>query len=304
MKNLTISLLIICFGFFSCSNPSSQKNTVANNIPDTAGYFAARNMKGLATFKIGESTYSDVLKIIQEEIRQDSKRFNKTTNYKELPNYQGYDPKYPDFKFDKNGKIIGTFYREDFGYNYKEVIYDTLKSYLERDLLEEKIFGCPMERALTMHQYYIGDIEIMSLKLTFYNDTLFQISCFQNSSIESGFRAKYGDGKLIDNTEWQTPSGKTNIRPENPEVLKKSKLMKINTKIIWENKQVKAISSTYIESNYDGDSYKGAGFSNSYFKMDSKNKRILKEIQECESIASKTRSRLEELKKKTDLNRL
>lgn len=166
MKNLTISLLIICFGFFSCSNPSSQKNTVVNNVPDIAGYFAARNMKGLGAFKIGETIYSQALNIIKNEIRKDSKRFEETNN-NEMPKYKYYEAKHLDFKFDKNGNITSQFYREYFDLIIKEVKYDTISRYLKEDLLEKDIFGCPNIKAIKIFQYYIGDIELMDFELKF-----------------------------------------------------------------------------------------------------------------------------------------
>jgi hypothetical protein len=231
MKNLTVSLLIICFGSFSCSNPTSQKNSVVNNVPDTAGYFAARNMKGIAAFKICETKYSQALKIIKDEIRKDSRRF-KETNYKEMPKYHGYEAKYSDFTFDKNGNIASSFNREYFDLIIKEVKYDTLNNYLKEDLIKEEIFGCPNIKAIKIFQYYIGDIELMNFELKFYQDTLYKICCNQQDKIESGFKEKYGDGRSIINNEWKTPFGIKNEAPENDAIRKKSQLLKIDEKNI------------------------------------------------------------------------
>lgn len=302
MKKFIVPVLAIVIGFFSCNNPTS-KNKENANLPDTTGYFAARNMKGLGTFKIGESTYSEILKTIKEEIRKDSRRY-KESNYKDLPRYSGYESKYLDFKFDKNGNIASQFYREDFGSIFTEVKYDTINSYLKKDILEREIFGCPNIRETRMYNYYIGDIELSSLELKFYKDTLYQINCYQNDKVEEGFKAKYGGGRLINNTEWETPSGRTNIRPENDAVLKKSKLTKIDEKIIWENELLKAESQTYCEYKYDGDEYKGAGYSNSHFIIISKNERILNEIKDCENSAYTTKKRMEEQSNQKDINQL
>ena len=182
-------------------------------------------MKGLASFIIGESTYTKILNLIKEEIRKDSRRY-KETNYKEFPRYTGYQEKYLDYKFDKKGSIASQFYREDFAFIFKEIIYDTISSFLKEDILNREIFGCPSIRELEMFEYYIGDIEIRSLKLKFFNDTLCQISCSQNDKIEQGFKAKYGDGRLINNSVWKTPRGETNVRPENDAVLQKIKIAK------------------------------------------------------------------------------
>jgi hypothetical protein len=304
MKNLIVSLLTICFGFFSCSNPSSQKNTVANNVPDTAGYFAARNMKGIASFKIGGTTYPQALKILKDEIRKDSRRFQET-NFKEMPKYHGYEPKYLDFKFDKNGNAVSSFYREDFGFIIKEVKYDTLKSYLKEDLLDEEIFGCPRIKALNIFQYYIGDIELMKFELKFYQDTLYKISCNQEDKIESGFKEKYGAGRSIINNEWKTPLGIKNEAPENDAIRKKSQLLKIDEKHIWENESIIAVSQTYVRYEYKSgsDSFTDA-YSNSYFAIESKIKKLKDKISECEDIAIKTKQRLEEQKKQKELNQL
>lgn len=294
-KKLTIPFLVIVIGFFSCNNPTSNSNE-NTNLPDTTACFAARNMKGLGTFKIGESTYSEILKTIKEEIRKDSRRY-KESNYKDMPRYPGYEPKYLDCKFDKKGNIASQFYRDDFGSIFTEVKYDTINSYLKKDLLEREIFGCPNIREIRMYKYYIGDIELNSFELKFCMDTLYQIKCFQNNKVEEGFKAKYGFGRLINNTVWETPRGKTNKRPENDAVLKKSKLTKIDEKIIWENELLKAESQTYCEYKYDGDKYKGAGYSNSYLTIKSKNERIVSELKDCESAAYTCKKRIEEQSK-------
>jgi hypothetical protein len=304
MKNLTVCLLTICFGFLSCNNPSSQKNSIANNIPDTVGYFAARNMKGLASFKIGETTRSQALKIIKDEIRKDSRRF-KETDYKETPRYQGYEANYPDFTFDKNGNISGTFYREYFDLIIKEVKYDTLNSFLKEDLLEKEIFGCPNIKAINIFQYYIADIELMNFELKFYQDTLYKISCNQEEKIESGFKEKYGEGSTFNNNQWKTPLGIKNEAPENEAMRKKSQLLKIDEKHIWENEHVRAVSQTYIRYEYkDGSDNFSDAASDSYFIMESKNTRLLNKITECEDIAIKTKQRLEKLKNQKELNQL
>jgi hypothetical protein len=304
MKNLTISLLIICCGLFSCSNPGSQKTPVVNNVPDTVGYYAARNMKGIAAFKIGETTRLQALKIIKDEIRKDSRRF-KESDYKEMPKYQGYEASYPDYTFDKNGNIASTFNREYFDLIIKESKYDTIKSYLKEDLLDREIFGCPNIKAINIFQYYIGDIELMSFELKFYRDTLYRISCNQEEKIESGFKEKYGDGKSIINNQWKTPLGIKSEAPENDAMRKKSQLLKIDEKHIWENQNVKAVSQTYIRYVYAGgnDTFSDAT-SDSFFVMESKDTKLKERISECEGIANRVRERLEAEKKQKELNGL
>lgn len=285
MKNIVIPIVIIFLGLFGCNSPSF-KNTETNNLPDTVGYFAARNMKGIGSFVIGESTYQEILNILKEEIRKDSRRFEET-NYKELPRYNGYEPKYLDYKFDNEGNIVSRFYREDFGSIFKEIKYDTIADYLKEDFLNREIFGCPNIRELEMFKFFIGDIEISNLVLNFNKDTLFQIKCSQNEKIEEGFQIKYGNGRITDNT-----------------LRKGEKLLKIDKIINWENETIKAESQTYIEYKYEGDKYKGAGVYDSYFLMKSKNEVVLKEISDCKNKAFETRKRLEEERKQKDINQL
>jgi NADH dehydrogenase/NADH:ubiquinone oxidoreductase subunit G len=290
--------------FFSCSNPTSKKNTVVNNVPDTAGYYAARNLKGISAFKIGETTYKQALNIIKDEIRKDSKKY-KETNYKVMPKYQGYEAKYPDFTYDKNGNIATTFEREDFGFIYKEVKYDTIASYLKDDLVGEEVFGSPKLKALKIFQYYIGDIELMNFELKFFQDTLYNISSNQEDKVESGFKEKYGEGRTVKNDVWKTPFGIKNEAPENDEIMKKSKVLKIDEQHIWENKLIKAVSQTYIEYEYKdgGDSFSDA-HSDSYFSIDSKNIILQNKITECKNLANKSRERLEAQKKQKEINQL
>lgn len=304
MKNVVAILLAICLCLLSCTNPSTQKNMITENQPDTAGFYAARNMKGIASFKIGETTRSQALKIIKEEIRKDSRRF-KETKYKETPRYHGYEANYTDFTFDKSGNISGTFTREYFDLIIKEVKYDTIPDFLTEDILEEDIFGCPNIRAIRIFQYYIGDIELMSFELKFYHDTLFKISCNQEDQIESGFKEKYGEGKSFINNQWKTPFGIKNEAPENDAVRKKSQLLKIDEKHIWENDNVKAVSQTFILYEYKGgsDTFSDAS-SDSYFVMESKNTMLQDRIRQCEESAAKTKQRLIEQKKQKALNQL
>ena len=287
MRTLTVLLILLnLLGLLSCNIPSSQKNNLTDNFPDTTGYFAARNMKGLASFKIGESTYQEILSLIQEEIRKDSKRF-KETNYKELSRYNGYQEKYLDYKYDKKGNIASQFYREDFGALYREIKYDTISDFLKEDILSSEVFGCPSIRELEMFEYYVGDIEINSLKLRFYRDTLYQIACLQNDEIEEGFKAKYGIGRSYDNS-----------------IERGDKILKINKKLIRENESIRAESMTYVEYKYNGDKYEGASYSNSYFTIILKNEKIVKQIKDCENVAALIKERLQARNKQKDINRL
>ena len=307
MKNLLLCSVILLLSLSACDNPSKQtaKSESVSEISDTAGFYAAKNMIGLGNYKLGESTYSQVLEQIKSEIRKDSKRYSET-NFKELPRYSGYEEKYPDFNYDKKGNIVSSFYREDFGSIFEEIKYDTLKEYLRDDILDREIFGCPNIKEIDMFKYYIGDIELSNFKLKFYNDTLYNVSCDQNGKIEEGFTTKYGQGKYYNNNVWKTPLGVTNKRPESDQMLKNSQLLKIDEKYVWENDLVKAESQTYCEYIYEGNEYKGGNLDsyNSYFRIYLKDKELNKHISDCTNSAYELKRKLEDQKKQNDLNKL
>jgi len=195
MKTRSFIFITIVFIIFlsSCINKNEQNNNAINNTAnDTTGFYQAKDLQGLSVFIIGNSTYNQVLKHLKSEFKDDKRYY---------------------------------FYSD-----IDETKYDTLVSYLEEDLLRRNIFGCPDLRTIEISKYYIGDIEVSYLKLDFFRDTLFNIRCWQNDEIEEGFKSKYGEGRLVNNSVWKTPKGETNIRPENDEILKKSQLLKIDKK--------------------------------------------------------------------------
>ncbi|HAZ01080.1 MAG TPA: hypothetical protein DCY97_02735 [Marinilabiliales bacterium] len=299
MKAITIVLIVVFFS--SCDFSSNQKQILNNeNYSDTSGYYAARNLKGLSSFIIEKTTYIEAINLIKEEIRKDYKRY-KDSKYKESPKYFGYEEKFRDFKFDKKGNIASEFYREDFGLIFTEVKYDTLYSLLKNTSYDKEIFGCPNIREIKMSEYFIGNIEINSLLLKFYKDTLFEINCDQKDEIENGFKEKYGAGKFINNTLWKTKFGQTKTEPAND-----AKLLVLDEKHIWENEYIKAESESYCKYKYDGDKYKGADMNSYYssFEIVSKNKDHEKEIKECSNTAYKAKERLKESKKQNDIDKL
>jgi len=303
MKKI-ITLIIIGLFLYSCNNQPVQKNSTATNVPDTSGYYAARCMKGIASFRLGETTYKQAINNIKEEIRKDSRK-SEETHYKEFPKYQGYDPKFLDFKYDKYGNIVSQFYREDFGYIIKEIKCDTLKSNLKKDALDDDIFGCPKTKAIKIFQYYIGDIELMNFELRFYNDTLYKISCDHEDKLDAGLKEKYGIGKSIKKNEWQTPLGIKSEAPQNEALKKKSKILKIDETTVWENQSIIATSITYMKFFYkDGSDDFSNAINSSYFKMELKNKALIEVIDNCENQASKAKQRLESENKKKELDLL
>ena len=107
------------------------------------------------------------------------------------------------------------------------------------------------------------------------------------------------------NNQWNTPFGIKNEAPENDAMRKKSQLLKIDEKHIWENEHVKAVSQTYIRYEYkDGSDNFSDAASDSYFVIDTKNTRLLDKITQCENIATKAKQRLEDQKKQKELNQL
>lgn len=304
MNRLIFFLVILSFGLFSCTDPTSKNNKQVNNVPDTVGYFAARNLKGLATFKIGETTYKEALKNIKDEIRKDSKK-GKETNYEKMPHYTSYYAYYDDFRYDKNGNISGTYQREYFDMIIKEVESDTIEKYLKDDFLKKGNFGLPTFKSIEMNEYYIEDLELRSFELKFYKDTLYEIKCVQNEKLESGFKVKYGEGKKSVNNEYKTPLGTRSEWPESESMKKNSQVLKIDEVYIWENEKVKAISQTYIQYYYKGSStHFSDASSNCFFKIETKNEKLKTEISECEKVARKVKERLIEQKKQNEFNKL
>jgi hypothetical protein len=286
MKKLLLPLMLSLSITYSCNISNSNKS--GNNESDTIGYYAARNLKGLASFKIGTTTYKQALDTIKAEIRKDSRRY-KETNYKEMPKYTGYDAHYEDYKFDKYGNVASTFYREDFGSIFKEITFDTADDNLKEDIFDQNTFGCPNIKVIDMGSYYIGDIEIFEFKLSFFNDTLYKISSTQNSSIDEGFKAKYGAGKFIDNS-----------------IKRGKKVLSIDELYIWENSLVKAESKNYCEYKYKGSEYLGADMNTniSYFIISTKNPALLKKISNCDEKVYKAKERLQSQIEQQNLNKL
>jgi hypothetical protein len=253
----------------SCKNSSKSDNSKTSDKTDTIGYFEARDLHGLANFIIDKSSYVETFRTLNKEFKEDKR----------------YDNSSP--------------------FNITETIYDTTENFLNKDILERRIFGCPNLKAIKVSTYFIGDIEISNLKLTFYQDTLIRVDCAQNDEIEEGFIAKYGNGKSVDNSLWRTPSGETNERP-NDDLIGKSQLLKIDETKTWENKNVIAKSSIYCVYKYDGDKYLGADNSTSIrdFTIVSKHEERNIEMNRCDSLAQEYKLILIESKKRKDFEKL
>ena len=272
MRAFLTVLTVVIIVLSSCKDFSKSENSKTTDNPektDTTGYFEARDLQGLANFIIDKSNYKETFRTLNKEFKED-KRY---------------------------------YYSSPF--NITEISYDTTESFLNEDILEQRIFGCPNLKALKVSTYFIGDIELTSLKLTFYQDTLIRIDCSQNDKIDEGFSEKYGKGKFIDNSLWRTPSGETNERP-NDNLIGKSQLLKIDETKIWENGNVIAKSSSYCVYKYEGEKYLGADNATSYnnFAIVSKNEERNIEMTRCDSLSQEYKLLLIESKKRKDYDKL
>ena len=213
MKKLLFICLVLTIFLVSCNQINNKSDNSAKI--DTTGYYIARDLKGLATFKIDESTFDETLNQIKNEIRNDKKSFETS----------GKLSKYPDWMYiSKENSIIN-------------------KEYFAIDERTEKNI-----KTIEILQYFVGEIEIEQLKLIFYNDTLIFISCDSNEKIEKAFTQKYGEPKnvyrghqwenqKIKATSYTAISEKTlRIIYFNLEILSKNKIINY-TKQVNENKE-------------------------------------------------------------------
>ena len=195
MKKLLLLAIFAPF-LFSCENYSVRLKT--GNTPDTVGYYAARDLKGLANFKIGESTYSKTLESIKNEIHEEhNKGVWHGTGY---PKYVAYSNGYYGFVLDviRHDTTVKFFDNSRYKPNYESDI----------------IFGCPNFKTIRLSNYFIGDINLQNFQLKFFRDTLYEISCNQNNDIEIGFEKKYGKGKYIQDKAivWENEDVKAEAR--------------------------------------------------------------------------------------------
>ena len=282
----------------ACTPPSGPKTITYKNEEDTTGFYAARNLKGLASFQIGETTYKQAIKILKDDIRRDynASRQEDYTGYS--TRYNSYSPDHPEFV---SNKLV---YRESFSSVIKETKFDTIQSYLKEDLLDREVFGCPNLREIRMFEYYIGNIEVRSLKLNFFNDTLFSINANQDDELEKGFIEKYG-GLYTERNKIRTPSGIKSEYPISQTARQKSQLLEIDEEYIWENEKVIARSHSNIEYHYEGKSTTHTDFDYySSFTIETKDTTLLKKILDCKNLAYATGNRLRQEKKQSDFSKL
>jgi hypothetical protein len=170
-----------------CNNPGATRNAQTTDQLDTVGYYAARELKGLYEFILNEITTKDLKKIEKHILKETPKN-----NYLE-----GYI------------SIFGLFHE------IKEE-----DSFHKRD-------WCDNVRKFETCNFFIGDIEISSLSLTFFNDTLLTIECHPRDKLKEAFIHKYGKGK-----DKSKPTKV--IKRKNKDILESL------TDITWENETVRA----------------------------------------------------------------
>lgn len=181
MKKLLFIYLALIIFLVSC-NPTNNKSDSSVKI-DTTGYYTARDLKGLATFRIDESTFDGTINQIKNEIRNDKKSFETSGKLTKFDDYM-YLP--------KENSILN-------------------KEHFSIDERTEKNI-----KTIEMHQYFAGELEIKQFKLIFYHDTLINITCSSNEHIEKAFSQKYGKPKSI--TETQEFGVKSGNRWENQKI--------------------------------------------------------------------------------------
>ncbi len=157
MRNFQLAILIAftITLFLVCSCKPRTPATLASTLPDTTGYYAARDLKGLGYFILGQSSFKETVNKIKTEIKKN-------------PNEYWIDPLeisiWDTMTYDPN-------YRTPYGGH----IY------------------CPLNKNVFLHTYFIGGFELSRVFLNFYKDTLFAIEIDEPSDLSSAFNKKYGE---------------------------------------------------------------------------------------------------------------
>jgi hypothetical protein len=128
MKKLAVIIPVI-FLLYSCKN--TQKTGILNN-PDTTGYYSARNLEGLVSFNIDESTYNKTINLIKDDIRKDKNY--RYIGYSSKTNY--YEEEFNEFLLRESKDTISktielyNYFVDDFEIQSLKLLflYDTLVS--------------------------------------------------------------------------------------------------------------------------------------------------------------------------------
>jgi hypothetical protein len=251
-------LLLIAVFCISCRDVQHYFELNKTTSPDTVGFYAARNLAGLGGFLIGKSTYSQTLEDLKNEWRKDDRYY-----------YFNY------------GKGLG----ENFS-GLREVKYDSANTLEANSIFPIRFIACKDVKIIGCYDYYLGDIEITDLALTFYKDTLIRIDCRQSDKLDQDFALKYGSDKVKSETVWFTPSGRTKIQPDK-ELLKKGSADVLSnfSERIWENQEFKAISYARIKYKYENKKFAGTDYKINEFSIVSKNEVRNGKMIRCDSIS-------------------
>lgn len=279
MKTKIIILIMLATTFISNSCKQRIQNTSFTGINDTTGYYATRNMKGLASFKIDESTYNKTLNLIKNEMRNDIEdRYKYRENKSSFPS------------LDEHSWLDGL--KENDTRIYLEIVTDPNKKQNPNIMTLE----------MSYPGYYIGDIKISNLKLTFFKDTLIYIEC-DKSDIDQAFTTKYKPSIFKEETTWKTWYGETKKRPSQNAINKRAFLIDSHDEKRWENEKVKAISYSHYSWRYKNKKQISADGS-SYFRIESKNERRIKELLDSQNSINDKIQNEEKMKEKESINKL
>lgn len=248
--------------FHSVNNHSNSVLAQYQEVNDSLRYNAAKDMRGFTSdFIIGETTVS-----IKENL---NRRFSEDPRYvvrSTFPNLFGNNPgNFPNsIQSDQKSPAIAQTV-QDSKYQNITTIFNFKNEWDKAENYKIES-SCPDFRVLYMSRYYIEDLEINSLSLVFFRDTLVQIYFSGDEKVVEGFRYKYGEGSVAQET----------IASEG-EIPQDRKVVNIKT-LIWENEEIIA-SSVYVDKrNSLTNPFPKI---NSYFIIESKSNWKL-EVERCE----------------------
>lgn len=277
---IVLIMLAITLNLISCKQ--GIQNATITNANDTTGSYAVRNMKGLASFKIDESTYNKTLNFIKNEMKNDKEdRYKYRENKREFPSI-GEDMWLSNSGLKDNDERI-----------YVESVTDANKK--QNPLIKKNEISYP--------GYYVGNLKISNLNLSFYKDTLISIEC-DNSDIEQAFTTKYKPAFVIEETTWKTWFGETKSRPSESAIRNnRALLLDSHDEKRWENEKVKAISYSHYYWRYKNRKQISAD-GLSYFRIESKNERRNKEMLDNQNSINSIIQNEEKMKEKESINKL
>lgn len=124
-----------------------------------------QKIEGIGLFKIGQ-THVSIIDKLSEDINTKTISCNSSSDFYEI-------------EYSKTKYIIQTF-------------PDTVKEYNS----PPGSSLCQNVKSFSVKGFYVAGIQLKDLKLQFYNDTLYYVSCDYTSDISEAMKLKYGVGKL------------------------------------------------------------------------------------------------------------